>query len=49
MTDFMKVIMVLSVGSVLYTLVAPGRQTAAIMTAGGNAFQGIMKVSQGRG
>lgn len=49
MTDFMKVIMVLAMGSVAYTLVAPGRQTAAIFTAGANGLSKVMKTSQGRG
>jgi len=49
MTDVTKILMVLAVGSVLYTLVAPGRQTAAILGKGGDALAKIMKTSQGRG
>lgn len=49
MTDLTKILMVLAVGSVAYTLVAPGRQTAKIIGAGGNALAKVMKTSQGRG
>lgn len=49
MTDLTKILMVLAMGSVAYTLVAPGRQTGSIITAGGNALAKVMKTSQGRG
>jgi hypothetical protein len=49
MTDLTKILMVLAMGSVAYTLVAPGRQTPAVINATGNAFSKIMKTSQGRG
>lgn len=49
MTDLTKILMVLAMGSIAYTLVAPGHQTASVIDAGGKALSGVMKVSQGRG
>lgn len=34
--------------AIVTTLVLPGRQTAAVVTAGGNAFSGSLRAAMGR-
>lgn len=49
MSGFQKVAVIIAATGLVTALVLPGRQTASVLKAGGQAISGWTKVAQGRG
>lgn len=49
MSGFQKVAVIIAATGLVTALVLPGRQTASVLTAGGNALSKWTKTAQGRG